>query len=355
MRFIHTADIHLGAVPDKGRAWSEKRGQEIKDSFYRLLDQAVKDDIDLLLIAGDLFHRSPLKRELKEVNYRFESMPRAQVVLMAGNHDYMGPASGYNGFEWADNVTFFGEESLSRKYFPQWDLWVYGLGYAHREIKTPLYDQARPGKERGTHILLAHGGDEKHIPIHFRQLAAAGFDYVALGHIHKPQSLVKDRMAYAGSLEPTDRLDVGPRGYILGEIPDTSAPETSIRFVPFCGREYKNIQIPSDLDMTLGRLEDILRQRINEEGCQHMYSVVLTGFRDPDMRFDEEPLKKLGRIVSLRDETLPWFDIDRLYADNKDNLIGRFIGKTREMPMDARRRQKILTLGLLALRARESR
>ena len=35
-------------------------------------------------------------------------------------------------------------------------------------------------------ILVAHGGDEKHIPISKKRVAMSGFDYVALGHIHKP-------------------------------------------------------------------------------------------------------------------------------------------------------------------------
>ena len=44
---------------------------------------------DLLLVAGDLFHRQPLLRELKEVDGLFASLDRTQVVLVAGNHDYM--------------------------------------------------------------------------------------------------------------------------------------------------------------------------------------------------------------------------------------------------------------------------
>mgnify|MGYP005770134991 CR=1 FL=1 len=355
MRFIHTADIHLGAAPDKGSPWSGKREQEIRESFYRLLDLANDEGIELLLIAGDLFHRPPLKRELKELNYRFESMFQTRVVMMPGNHDFLGPASNYNGFEWADNVTFFGKESMQRKHFPKWDLWVYGLGYCHREIKKPLYDHVRPGDEPGTHILLAHGGDEKHIPIDFKQLCAAGFDYAALGHIHKPQVIVPDRIAYSGSLEPTDRLDVGQRGYILGEIEDTLHPQVSTQFCPFSVREYKNIRIPSDVDMTLGKLEETLKRLIGSEGSQHIYNICLQGFRDPDIRFDEDVLMKLGNIASVKDETLPWFDFDQLYADNRDNLIGRFIGKVREMPMDDKRRQQILTVGIQALYSQEDR
>lgn len=47
-----------------------------------------------------------------------------------------------------------------------------------------------------------------------------GYDYVAFGHIHKPQLLVENRMAYAGSLEPTDTGDIGRHGYIEEELPE---------------------------------------------------------------------------------------------------------------------------------------
>ena len=68
MRFIHIADIHLGAAPDKGQPWSQKRAQEIWKSFRRVIQEAKRQQVDLLLIAGDLLHRQPLLRDLKEVN-----------------------------------------------------------------------------------------------------------------------------------------------------------------------------------------------------------------------------------------------------------------------------------------------
>lgn len=48
-----------------------------------------RESVDLLFIAGDLFHRQPLLRELKEVNNLFSTIPDTRVYLMAGNHDYI--------------------------------------------------------------------------------------------------------------------------------------------------------------------------------------------------------------------------------------------------------------------------
>ncbi|MDD3221838.1 MAG: DNA repair exonuclease [Clostridia bacterium] len=345
MRFIHVADIHLGAVPDRGKAWAGKRSEEIEETFYHLIQEAGKQGVDLILIAGDIFHRPPLKRELKELNYRLESIQPTQVVMMAGNHDYMGEGSNYRGFHWAENVHFFQKEQLDSFYLESLHTWIYGLSYEHREIKTPLYQRVIPLDKPGYHILLAHGGDEKHIPIQKKELISAGFDYVALGHIHKPE-IFDNKMAYAGALEPIDRLDIGEHGYVYGEINDKG---TRIQFCPAACREYKNLILESDTDMTGGEMEEWLSQQIEIEGKQHIYNVLLKGYRDADIVYDTEKMLRLGKIAAIKDETLPWFDFERLYNENADNLIGMFIKKVYQMPMDEARRTRILSYGLQAM------
>ena len=86
MRFIHLADVHLGAVPDRGCPWSSRREEEIWETFRRVIAGIRENPVDLLFIAGDLFHRQPLLRELKEVNNLFSTIPDTRVYLMAGNH-----------------------------------------------------------------------------------------------------------------------------------------------------------------------------------------------------------------------------------------------------------------------------
>ncbi|MFQ9107744.1 MAG: metallophosphoesterase family protein [Coprococcus sp.] len=190
MNFIHTADIHLGAAPDSTMTWATDRGTEIWDSFYKLLDETERSGADLLLIAGDLFHRQPLKRELKELNYRFSQLTHAKVVIVAGNHDYIGNQSFYKDFEWADNVVFFRKNHISYVYIQSLNLIVYGMSYDRQEITEAMYDSLKPMRrfrdgrplpDGCRHILLAHGGDSSHIPINQEKLRQAGFDYIALG------------------------------------------------------------------------------------------------------------------------------------------------------------------------------
>mgnify|MGYP002601156390 CR=1 FL=1 len=74
MKFIHIADVHWGMNPDSDRPWSRERAQAIRDSFAEVVRQARLRDADCLFISGDLFHRQPLLRDLKEVNYLFSTI-----------------------------------------------------------------------------------------------------------------------------------------------------------------------------------------------------------------------------------------------------------------------------------------
>src|SRR5699024_4239330 len=74
MRFIHIADVHLGAQPDAGPLYSRQRPRELWETFEHVLHICEEEQTDLLLIAGDLFHRQPLVRELKEVDYLFSEL-----------------------------------------------------------------------------------------------------------------------------------------------------------------------------------------------------------------------------------------------------------------------------------------
>ncbi len=329
MKFIHIADVHLGAVPDSGMPWGAQREKEIWSSFQNIITVCNERKADLLLIAGDLFHRQPLVRELKEVNYYFSKLETAQVVLMAGNHDYIGTRSYYQGFEWDERVHMLLQDTMETVCFPDINTEVSGFSYHTRDITEALYDNVKPEKDGKIHILLAHGGDEKNIPINKKKLAEAGFDYVALGHIHKPE-IISKKAAYSGSLEPLDKNEIGERGYIAGEISGEGKDRTSISFVPSSVRQYMRINLPADQDTTNGSLKDLAEEAIRENGTQHIYSFTIQGFRDETVHFDKEAIKLLGNVLEVADVSVPDYDFDALYRENADNMIGMFISKIRE-------------------------
>ena len=62
MKFIHIADVHLGAIPDSNMPWAEDREKERWEGFRNIINVCNEEDVDLLLIAGDFFHKQPLVR-----------------------------------------------------------------------------------------------------------------------------------------------------------------------------------------------------------------------------------------------------------------------------------------------------
>jgi DNA repair exonuclease SbcCD nuclease subunit len=353
MKFIHIADVHLGAVPDADKPWGVEREKEIWNSFQNIITICNEEKIELLLIAGDLFHKQPLMRELKEVNYQFSKLETAQVVLIAGNHDPISARSYYTGFEWNDKVHMLGSESMECIYLPGLDTEVYGFSYHTRDITEPKYDTAKPEQNDRIHILLAHGGDEKNIPINKKRVEEAGFDYVALGHIHKPE-IFGGKMAYSGSLEPLDKNETGERGYILGEITpsDQNRKEkfnTNINFKPSSHRQYKKLVLPISQETTNGALMDQAKDAIKRNGEKNIYRLQLAGVRDADITFLTEELYKAGNVIEVTDESVPDYDFDTLFKENADNMIGLFIQKIREHEVQDEISQKALYYGMEAL------
>lgn len=332
MRFVHIADIHLGVRPDAGRAYSANRENEIWDSFRKVIRMCEEEQTELLLIAGDLFHRQPLLRELKEANYLFESLSRTQVVLIAGNHDYIKKDSYYRTFIWSKNVHMILSSGISHIELKDLNTAVYGLSYYEKEMREPLYEQIRIQDGCRYHILLAHGGEEKHLPFRKAVVDGIGFDYVALGHIHKHQELIPDRMVQAGSLEPTDKNDTGRHGVVKGRLDESGC---KVRFVPTALRECIHMELEVEEDMTGFGLRGLLEQEIRKRGVQNIYKITLKGFKDPEVQFDLRGMDPFGNILEIVDDTRPAFDFLKLLAANRNNLMGRYIQEFGEAEPDS--------------------
>ena len=144
MKFFHISDVHLGVSPDPGFPWSDLRCREIWQSFEAFIQKVSEKQVDLLLIAGDLFHRQPLMREIKEINSLFALIPKTKIVLIAGEHDYLRSDSCYLKFQWSPNVFVMNTKECRGIYFPDLNTEVYGLSYYEKEISEPLYDGISP-------------------------------------------------------------------------------------------------------------------------------------------------------------------------------------------------------------------
>lgn len=322
MKFIHIADVHLGVKPDAGLPWSEKRAKDIWDSFAEIVEVAKKENVDFLFITGDLFHAQPLKKELREVDALFRQIPRTRILLLAGNHDYLQQKSYYLTYPWAENVYLFKREEAESFDFPELNTTIYGLSYWRREILEPLYDTVAPKNPLRLNVLLAHGGDVRHIPFSAEKILQNGFDYLASGHIHKGHWLVKDRAVMAGSLEPIECNDVGPHGYWMGEL---EKGRSLVHFFPIRKCEYCHeicqVDPKTSQRMLRNRVEELLAERPEYQ----YFRLCLEGRQDPDMEYDLEELASYPRIVDVTEHLTIDYDYEKLQQEHPDSILGSYI------------------------------
>ncbi len=331
MKFIHTADIHLGMVPDKDKSWSALRADEITNAFARLLEVCEERQVDLLLIAGDLFHGTPGLKDLQNLDYMLGQLSVTKTIIIAGNHDHMEAGSPAAEYTFASSAMIMPAGKFSNIYLRDINTCVTGYSYDRQEILDPIYDEIGPQREGAINILLAHGGDATHAPINFKRLARAGFDYCALGHIHKPKHIVKNKMAYPGSLEPLDRTETGRHGFIYGQVVDG---ETKIRLEPFNTRSYVNLGFEVKPEYTEAQIVGTIERQMEKMGAENIYRIILSGNMAPGLKPNFSPVARKYMVYEVLNNTMLEYDMDKLLIDNENNLMGRFI-KTFENTNDA--------------------
>lgn len=109
MKIIHTADIHLGSKMDSRypRELVQKRKEELKNTFLRMVEYAQKNEVKVILLCGDLFDSdTPLKKEKDFFYSVVKDFSSIDFLYLKGNHDLKG---GYDG-EKPENLYLFGND-----------------------------------------------------------------------------------------------------------------------------------------------------------------------------------------------------------------------------------------------------
>jgi len=259
-RFIHTADIHLGKTY-RGAA----REQERFEDFFRMLESIVADalaeQVDALIIAGDLFHTGQiLPRTFARTIAALSPLKEAGIpcVAIEGNHDWIHRRE---GISWMEALSEMGYLRLLRPErteeggyrFPLFDeergrggridlkgRHLYGLGYIGSQAGSHV-PRLCEAVTTDNNILLFHVGVWSYSPVEIGNMSpqeaeplADTFDYVALGHGHKPYVVkTAEGRPYAwnpGSPECTNfgeqRYD---KGYYLVEMGDDGDIKVQVR------------------------------------------------------------------------------------------------------------------------------
>lgn len=333
IRFIHTGDIHIGMSFSKasfGYAVGLKRREEIKSTFFRILDECIHNNVQLLLLTGDLFEEDYITvSELKDIRNKFASMPDTRIFITAGNHDpIINQRSGYNLVEWSSNVHIF-STLMEHVVIEELNVVVYGFSWSTKEIKEYGFDFLQIEDTSKFNILMLHGdaySDSPYLPLNMNELFGKGFDYIALGHIHKPDE-DQYRWAYPGSPEPLDFSETGVHGFIEGIIDGESL---NVQFKPFAKREFIHKSYKINEVMSFEEIKNMIQEDIfNDDRPEALYRIKINGVRDIDVKINlnyiKEAIESQVFYAELSDHTIENYDLERIKRDNQDNIIERFV------------------------------
>lgn len=347
MKFIHIADVHLFATPDAEYEWGENRPREIEETFDKVLDACDEKDIDLLLIAGNLFDRSPSVEDLIFVDDKLMRLKKTRTVILPGCDDYVEAGSEAGSYKFRSRTVMMPTDKTTNAYLKGINTCVTGYGYARPEYREHILEDIDPGREGAINILIGHGGDRKHMPFKKDKLAAKGFDYVAMGYIRRPVHILKNRMAYAGSPEPLGPQETGRHGYVLGEINDDG---TRISWCPIARRNYIDISITMSPELSPEEITKNLEDKMLKLGNENIYRIILRGFSKNNTSFDLARIKSRYNIYEILNMTISDEDQRMLRVENEKNMMGSFIREiNNSYTVDERIRSKALRYGMEAL------
>ena len=229
MIFLHTSDWHLGATEGE---------QELREDQYFFIDEICRiieeRQVDAVLLAGDVYDRSVGSASaIRLYNYAMERICRdlkKTVLTIAGNHDSADRLSSCGSLLEKAGLYISGAAEREARVVAFDDAEVFLLPWVTEEKVRSLYPEERISDLTGAYqVLTDHmrerfSPDKKHIVVSHAfitnaetstsdraaeigfatQVSASvfdGFDYVALGHIHKPQN-VNGHIRYSGTPMP---------------------------------------------------------------------------------------------------------------------------------------------------------
>lgn len=358
MKFIHTADIHLDSPLSGLAAYQDAPAALLRtvtrDAFTRLVDLAIEEAVDFMVIAGDLYDGS--WKDYNTGHFFCREMGRLNqagipVYLLLGNHDADSEMT--RKLALPANVHQF--ESRKATTFRIDALKVALHGRSYKEAATVENLAASyPAPVAGwlnigvLHTALqGYAAHASYAPCSVAQLSAKGYDYWALGHVHEYAILQQSPwVVFPGNLQGRHIRETGPRGAVMvtadqGAIQsvqrllvdvlrwqvvevDASAASTLQQVVRQVGQAFERLltETPDPIFLSvrvciqgqtaahgeLFGLESQLRQEILGQAASHGIDRLWV----EKVRLETEPLADVNQLAQRTDAIA---DLQRLLAD----------------------------------------
>ncbi|AKP66785.1 metallophosphoesterase family protein [Companilactobacillus ginsenosidimutans] len=238
MKFIHAADLHLDTPFGSIKNFSKQLQNSLRKSTYtaatKVFDTAIREKVDFVILAGDTYDNTD--RSLNAQDFLKNQFTRLkenniQVYLIYGNHDYY--RNDFSSIEFPENVHIF-QKDVETKVLTSHDelrVGLTGFSYYSQHIDANMAENYPSRGDFDYQIGILHGGvgDGNYAPFTVSKLIAKGYDYWALGHIHKRQVLNENPyVIYSGDTQGRNQNETGEKGFYLVTVLNKN---TSIDFI----------------------------------------------------------------------------------------------------------------------------
>lgn len=229
MKFLHAADVHLDSplaglarrhdVPDQVTRACTRR------AFANVIDLAIAEDVAFVLIAGDLFDAD--WKDFSTGLFFNDQMRRLDrpCIVIHGNHDAASEVS--RRLTLPTNVHVLSARTCETVQLDEHGVAVHGRSFPNRAVPEDLSADYKPPVAGLLNIGLLHTsaeGSSEHdtyAPCRIEALAAKGYDYWALGHIHQRRVLHEHPyVVFPGNIQGRNPRETGPKGVTLVTVED---------------------------------------------------------------------------------------------------------------------------------------
>ncbi len=329
LKFIHMADMHFDmpfTVLNSRNKLGDKRRLEQREAFKKVIEYIKENNIEYLFIAGDLYENEYIRKTTIEyINNLFKEIPTTKIFITPGNHDPYINNSMYKDFNWNENVHIFNSKIsvIEAK-----DCDIYGVGFDDFYCKGLGIENIKIKNKEKINILITHGTlnggtieNMEYNPLNKTMLNKLGFDYIALGHIHKLDynNEENQRIVYPGSTISMGFDELGSHGVVLGEI---NKEDIKLDFLKIDNKEFQEIELDiSDINSIEELIEKINNLELDKNAY---YKLILIG----DKNFEINTYKLIDfilneNIIKIKNRTKIKINLEEISKNN--NLKGLFV------------------------------
>lgn len=320
IQFLHMADLHLDSPFIGLSTLPQPLFSAIQESTFQSLERittvAIKEAVDFVLIAGDIYDSEDQSvraqaRFAKEMK-RLEAA-NIPVFMIHGNHDFIEKHK--EKLALPSNVHVFSEqvEVMSHKTATGVSVNIYGFSYNERHIRSSRVGEYKIQGDADFHIALLHGSEvsssEEHdvyAPFRVQEISKKGFDYWALGHIHKRQLLAESpSIYYPGNIQGRNRKESGEKGASIITLSEASTTIDFIGTSPIIWEEAV-ITLPENSEIN-AFYRETTKLLESYQGRSHSYFLHIIVKMENKQKIDTNDwLQMLQEEVEITDNTFAW-------------------------------------------------